>query len=48
MQECFKKSTNFAHSQWLVRDLYAQGGGVRSDPQKGGHHLHVIDNPNPQ
>jgi hypothetical protein len=28
-------STNFGESQWLIVELSAQGGGVRSDPQKG-------------
>ena len=35
-------STNFAQSQWLIVDLYAQEVDVRSDPQKGGQHLHLI------
>ena len=35
MQEHFTKSTNFGQSQWLIRNLYAQRDGLRSDPQKG-------------
>ena len=35
MQERFKKSTNFGQSQWHIKDLYAEQGGERSDPQKG-------------
>lgn len=34
MQECFEKNTNFGKSQWLFKDLSAQRGGFRSDPQK--------------
>ena len=36
MQECLKETTNFAQSQWLIRDLLVQRGGVRSDPRKMG------------
>ena len=35
MQEYFQKSNNFGQSPWLIGDLPAQRGGVRSDPQKG-------------
>ena len=43
MQECLKKTTNFGQSQRLIGDQLAQGGGVRSDPQKWGQHLHLIE-----
>ena len=43
MQECYKKSTNFGQSQWLIKDLSTQRGGVRSDSQKGGQNLHLIE-----
>ena len=45
MQEHFQKSTNFAQSQWLMGDLFAQRGSVRSDVQKRGQHLHLIGDP---
>ena len=48
MQEHFYKSINFGQSQWLIRDLYAQQGDVRSDAQKEGQHLHLQEDPHPQ
>ena len=45
MQERFLKSANLGQSQWLIIDLFAQQDGVRSDLQKGGQHIHSIENP---
>lgn len=33
MQKRYKKSTSFAQPRWLIGDLFAQKGGVRSDAQ---------------
>ena len=41
MQEHFKKNINFGQSQWLNRDLSAQRGSVKSDPQKGGDNTFI-------
>ena len=35
MQEHFEKTTNFGQSQWLIKNLFAQWGSVKSDAQKG-------------
>ena len=35
MQTSSKKSIDFGQSQWLLRDVYAQQGGVRYNAQKG-------------
>ena len=34
--------------QWLIGDLSTQRDGVRSGDTKGGQHLHVIKDPQPQ
>ena len=36
MQERMKETTHFGQSQWRIRDLLAQHGGVRSDPRRMG------------
>ena len=35
IQECYKESTNFDQSIWLIKDLSVERGGLRNDPQKG-------------